>query len=259
MALSLSQAVNRSFHRIPLQRDKYDVKFAVAVGVVLVFSVVSFWSLTEYGDVQWYAGEDGVSEWWTVAAYVASATMAGVVARTLMRLGHLRLGWLHALFAVLFVIGALEEISWGQRIFDWSTPGSLASINEQGETTVHNLWSMDRVAPTAIFWGSALALLGAIVRAILHHQGRVTNADFILPSLVLSPALLMIMFWIGAGQSVPGNLPRMLLIHFDLRPVGSEIPEVLVGLCLLCYYFGNLKRAFALRSRAIREDARRTG
>jgi len=32
-----------------------------------------------------------------------------------------------------------EEISWGQRIFGWETPDSLASINAQDETTIHNL------------------------------------------------------------------------------------------------------------------------
>ena len=32
-----------------------------------------------------------------------------------------------------------EEISWGQRIFDWDTPAWLAAVNVQGETTIHNL------------------------------------------------------------------------------------------------------------------------
>jgi len=42
-------------------------------------------------------------------------------------------------FAILFLFGAGEEISWGQRIFNVQTPDSLNAINAQGEITVHNI------------------------------------------------------------------------------------------------------------------------
>jgi len=41
--------------------------------------------------------------------------------------------------ALIFFFGFGEEISWGQRIFNWSTPDSVAQINEQHETNIHNL------------------------------------------------------------------------------------------------------------------------
>lgn len=41
--------------------------------------------------------------------------------------------------ALLFFLGAGEEISWGQRILGIETPPELAEINAQGETTLHNL------------------------------------------------------------------------------------------------------------------------
>ena len=44
------------------------------------------------------------------------------------------LGW-----AVVLLVVAGEEISWGQRIFGVATPDSLAARNVQGETTIHNL------------------------------------------------------------------------------------------------------------------------
>jgi len=43
------------------------------------------------------------------------------------------------LLAVAFFFAAGEEISWGQRLFGWETPASLARLNEQNETTIHNL------------------------------------------------------------------------------------------------------------------------
>lgn len=39
---------------------------------------------------------------------------------------------------VLFLMGG-EEISWGQRLFGWGTPGALSSANKQDETNLHNL------------------------------------------------------------------------------------------------------------------------
>lgn len=42
-----------------------------------------------------------------------------------------------ALFCLLLL---LEEISWGQRIFGWSTPERLENINVQQETNLHNIF-----------------------------------------------------------------------------------------------------------------------
>lgn len=40
---------------------------------------------------------------------------------------------------VLFIAGAGEEISWGQRIFDIETPDRLLEINDQDELNIHNI------------------------------------------------------------------------------------------------------------------------
>lgn len=43
------------------------------------------------------------------------------------------------LFAALALFIAMEEISWGQRYLNWSTPQFWQNINYQNETTFHNL------------------------------------------------------------------------------------------------------------------------
>lgn len=252
LSAQLMHAADRFCRRLPLRADQHDGRFFFAVGGVLGFTLLSYWSLTAYWDVRWFAGEDGVSEWWAVATYLASAAMAALAARLLTRLGHPRLGLVHLLFAAALVVGALEEMSWGQRLFGWSTPQVLARVNEQGETTIHNLVEFDRVFNTGIFWASTLALVGAGVRVFLHRHHRVTTADFLLPSLVLSPALLLIAVWYAGGQSF-----RTLMAYFDLRPVGGEIPEVLLGLCLCLYTGANLVKARALRRYASTDLAAR--
>lgn len=45
----------------------------------------------------------------------------------------------YLLLGLLFFVAFGEEISWGQRIFNWSTPEALAKINYQKETNIHNL------------------------------------------------------------------------------------------------------------------------
>lgn len=63
----------------------------------------------------------------------------------------------------LFLFGAGEEISWGQRIFHIETPEALREINEQEEINVHNLeifqnhsaiFNTDRLF--ALFWGTLM-------------------------------------------------------------------------------------------------------
>ena len=41
--------------------------------------------------------------------------------------------------ALVFLVGAGEEISWGQRIFGWDTPDALGEVNQQNETNFHNM------------------------------------------------------------------------------------------------------------------------
>ncbi|MEQ8440398.1 MAG: hypothetical protein RIM33_01360 [Alphaproteobacteria bacterium] len=81
--------------------------------------------------------EDGVMEYLTVALLFASAALAVLAIR--------RGGFDRAerIMLILFAGGlaflAMEEISWGQRIFGIETPEALRAANVQGEINLHNL------------------------------------------------------------------------------------------------------------------------
>lgn len=49
------------------------------------------------------------------------------------------------LLGLLFIFGAGEEISWGQRIFNIQTPEVLEKVNYQQETNIHNLAVFNRL------------------------------------------------------------------------------------------------------------------
>ena len=97
-----------------------------------------------------------------------------------------------------------------------------------------------------LFWGSVLALAGGAIRTGSHLPNRVSSADFFPPSLVMEPALLMILVWRIGEPWAAVNLPRLVMEAFGFGPQGSEIPEVLLGLCLCIYTYTNLVRATAL-------------
>ncbi len=62
-----------------------------------------------------------------------------------------------ALLALVTFWMAMEEISWGQRIFKWETTGYFAENNMQNETNLHNLNT--QVFQNALYFGGFLLLV----------------------------------------------------------------------------------------------------
>lgn len=67
-----------------------------------------------------------------------------------------------ALALVLF-LGAAEEVSWGQQIFDYPTPAEVRDVNAQEEFNFHNLEALDgALDPTflfKVFWAGFAVLI----------------------------------------------------------------------------------------------------
>ena len=106
--------------------------FLFALGVALALFNTAYFGTA-------YAVEDGVLEWLTVL------TLASISAITTRRLwcgfGHfnIRQKLVLAALALLAAFGALEEISWGQRLFGITSPEFFLQNNAQVETNIHNL------------------------------------------------------------------------------------------------------------------------
>jgi hypothetical protein len=96
--------------------------------------------------------EDGVVEWATVGALVAAAVLATVAAaaRPAGRAAYVAL-------AAVCVFGALEEISWGQRIFGVANPSFFERYSDQRETNVHNV--VQKIMHVTMKWPVGLAFL----------------------------------------------------------------------------------------------------
>ena len=235
-----------------LPPDRHGLFFFLGLFGVLVFAVLAHWLLRTYIEVGWLESEDGLSEWWSVATYLAGAVAAGAAAWSLRDTGHSLLRYFYLILAVGLLLGAMEEISWGQRLLGWGTPPALEGINFQGETTLHNVNFANNAIFEALFWGSALGLTGGLWRLTANLRGLSDRMRLVLPSLMLAPALLLIMVWRTGDLWESANIPRLFMDLFNSGPRGSEVPEALLGLCIVIYTFSNLKQARYLSRQATR-------
>ncbi len=85
------------------------------------------------------ATEDGVIEWLTVLALAATSVVCIYRAITLRGERSTLFIAMTFLLGAVFLFGAGEEISWGQRIFNTESSEFFQQHNAQGETNLHNL------------------------------------------------------------------------------------------------------------------------
>jgi hypothetical protein len=126
----------------------------LAVAVLKNISPVVFMNLVD---------EDGWVENLTVLFLFTGSGLMVANARRLPKRGLLARSdrWpLYMLALFLFVCGQ-EEISWGQRIFNFETPEGLANINYQHEFNLHNLYNLEYCKLMGVFyyWSAALLLI----------------------------------------------------------------------------------------------------
>ena len=230
--------------------DRHGRTFFLAFLAVLVFAVVAHWTLRTYLAVEWLESEDGLSEWWSVFAYMAGALAIGAAAWSLKNTQHSPVRYFYLTLAVGLFLGGMEEISWGQRIVGWSTPEALSEINVQNETTLHNFTFGNKVMFELFFWGSVIGLAGGFWRLTANSRGLSDRMRLLLPSAMMAPALLLIMVWRAGDIWQTANFPRLVMDHFNSGPRGDEVPESALGLCILIYAIACLRQSRFLARRA---------
>ncbi|MHC4667673.1 MAG: hypothetical protein ACYTFD_04635 [Planctomycetota bacterium] len=120
-----------------------------------------------------YVVEDGPIEWLTVLVLLGGAAVC---------FGRLRRGdgWRHRagtlVLALLFLFGAGEELSWGQRFLGVESPAFFKEHNLQGETNLHNLVvggvKINKLLFSTVL-GAALALYFFVLPVLYRRVGAV--------------------------------------------------------------------------------------
>jgi hypothetical protein len=109
--------------------------------ILVLFSAIIFsYSVYLFFDVNTVSNigrEDHLFEWLTAVCFLLVSVISIILFfRTR--------NFIYLFFAIFFFGGFGEEISWGQRIFDFKTPETLEHVNVQHEFNVHNIELLNR-------------------------------------------------------------------------------------------------------------------
>ena len=137
--------------------------------------------------------EDSLLEWAQVVGYMTAAVIGFVISSRLWRSGDRwpAVAWLAFGIGCVFVTG--EEVSWGQRIFHYSTPEPLKEINRQGEATIHNIRTVLNGFNTILLVGGLYGAVAGFVLPRIRATGRsLERAWLFVPPLFLSSAFAVV-------------------------------------------------------------------
>ena len=149
-----------------------------------------------------YVREDALIEWLTVACMTLSGLIAldiGVRLFRQQRLFH----WFFFAFGLFCLFVALEEISWGQRLFSLTSPEYFLGNSDQQEINIHNVLQQkldfktkDLAALMLSIYGIALPLV-----ALNRHVAALLSALQVARSAALSDPRLPDCILDDAGHS----------------------------------------------------------
>jgi len=113
---------------------------------ILVLTFFIIWAKTDIVGMRTWLKEDGLIENLSSVFFGLSSIALIIAAKRSSFLKNKSNGLRYFMilsWALLMFIFMGEEISWGQRLFDFNTPESLAEINDQDEFNIHNIEAVD--------------------------------------------------------------------------------------------------------------------
>ncbi|HEY9114589.1 MAG TPA: hypothetical protein VIN10_07800 [Bacteroidales bacterium] len=115
------------------------------------------------------------------------------------------------LLAILFFVAFGEEISWGQRIFNWETSDWYSEINDQRETNLHNLTFANGLLSAnrlfTLFWATYCVLVPLIDKFWPFFSRWFTKINLPIVPIWLSGFFLLsyvLSYIISSNSSIPG-------------------------------------------------------
>ena len=210
------------------------VNYALYTVPVVILMTFVVWMKVDPDDLAPMTREDGWIENGTAIAYAVAAAMFALATRR-MRLFQADAGSCASTMTICWSLLALfcmgEEISWGQRIFDFKTPEGILENNTHGEFNIHNLYFVEHGALGGEYGLlSIYMLLGGlgIPVAARTRLGRWLFARTYFPVLPWQYCVL----WVGAyayGKYF-GGWEHIPAVGHSPTKAATEIRELLVAL-----------------------------
>lgn len=178
--------------------------------------------------------EGSFVEYGTTLAYLLAFGFSLAVAKYFIKNKHKKLGFIYYLLAAFFFVIGLEEISWGQMIFNWDASSVFESHNVQQETNLHNLvWVNNYFYDGAI----ALSLVGgfsAAIASLLPKSQFKQALKYLAPAWFLSSFFLTCLVIIGFLKFLENPYP--------IHPRDQEFAELMLSLGFLLLVLTNYFR-----------------
>ncbi len=189
---------------------------AVFAAVILAYLVTALYYPIAF---IWLTYEDLLGEWSQTYFFLAAMILSlwNVFSKSNYR-------WFFAVLAAACAFVVLEEISWGQRIFGFSTPEFLKARNLQGEANIHNLFTGPYRTALKNFLSYALAagLVGYGTVYPIARSFKWRPAVWLQKLGVAAPPLVVAPYFVIAA-------------YLELKPFSfneAEIAEILVAIAL---------------------------
>ncbi len=119
------------------------MKIAISVIFITYLFIINLLPVFKPEFIRPYGDEDGIVESMGATFFFLASVIFTLTYFRMTKYAHSGFKKTEALWilglALLFFVACGEEISWGQRIFDFSTPEAIKEINAQHEFNLHNL------------------------------------------------------------------------------------------------------------------------
>ena len=138
--------------------------------------------------------EGGIVEWATFLLLLISAYILFSCARNMRSILFKAVYYILSTFS--FIIG-MEEMSWGQMIFNWKTPSQLALINDQGETNLHNIGIIS--SHSDLVYGLILAMIIFVTLAADRPTQQIEKKNFYTALVDLAPSKMLLIYFVPAS------------------------------------------------------------
>ncbi len=172
--------------------------------------------------------EDSIIEWLTFTCLVAAGFLSLILAVKIKR-SHHYLHWFFILFFGFNLLAGLEEISWGQRVFEIETTGVFHKYSDQDEMNLHNTFQGMFHIKTKHIALLVLFLYGSILPGIMRNRN-LRREKFPLQQLIIPPMFLRLGFTFGA----------ILMLDFQTG-YEEEIGEFFFSICFFIMMLWNLE------------------
>ena len=154
--------------------------------------------------------EDSIVEWLTFAFLISAGFVSIIVALKIWN-KHNYLHWFFILFSAFNILAGLEEISWGQRVFEIETTGVFQKYSDQNEVNLHNTFQGIFKIKTKHIALIVLFIYGCILPGLIQKKKiqfeKMPLRQFIVPPMFLRrgfaiASILMLDFQTGHEEEV---------------------------------------------------------